>query len=158
MEPTLEAFIFTKLESNSNLFFDILPDEWSNDIVPVWSQYEKSSSIYVVKLKGKIIGGGILFNTPAPDTKHYNALAISKLNTWFDKGYKYIAYFLIQDQYRGMGIGLKWLMEIIALQLNQGLFLTVDEQSLINFYEKVGFKLQEEIRLKDCKEWVLVWG
>ncbi|UZR96374.1 GNAT family N-acetyltransferase [Chondrinema litorale] len=158
MESALGEVIFTRLEGSPKLFFDILPDEWSIDIAPVWSHYEKNSSIYVVKYNEKIIGGGILFSTLSPDTKYYDAPALSKLKTWFDDGYGYIAYFYISDQYRGKGIGIKWLNELIALNASKGLFLTIEDDSLIGFYKKAGFNLQDEINFEDNTEWLLVRG
>ena len=53
---------FEKLKGNPNQFFDILPQEWKNIIIPNWVFYKKTATIYVIKENNEIICGGIVFS------------------------------------------------------------------------------------------------
>lgn len=156
MGSAIEQVAFYKLEQDPELFFEILPFDWSVEISPVWPLYATNSSIYVLKYAERIIGGGILFSMLSPDVSDYGTTGQLKLGSWFEKGYGYVAYFFISDDYRGIGLGKKWLRHLIEVCPFKGLFLTIDDKSLIDFYEKAGFGLHDEIVFKDHKEWLLV--
>ena len=158
MGPPLEKAVFSRLESSPQQFFEILPDDWSVEIGPAWPGYEETASVYVIRYLEKIIGGGILFSTPSPDVSYYDTAGLSLLMKWFENGYAYIAYFFVLEKYRGMGLGMKWLTELFRAYPAKGFFLTIDDLSLVGFYEKAGFDLKGEIILKDHKEWLLVRG
>ncbi len=148
----MKAVQFSKLEKNVAPFFDILPEDWSCEIAPVWAIYEGDSEVYVLTEDGEVIGGGILFSTASPDLQYSGHAA----KEWFEKGYKYLAYFYIVPSRRGVGLGRKWLDELHKLKPHQSLFLTIEEHSLAEFYQKAGFRLHQKIATEAGTEWLLV--
>jgi GNAT superfamily N-acetyltransferase len=158
MEFTVKDVCFTSLEGNPDTFFAILPKDWSDEIKPYWNSYKDTSTIYVVKQNKAIFGGGILFNKPSPDMYDYNFDTKTKMQSWFDKGFGYFAYFYILPEYRNKGLGHFWINQLLKLHKSKGLFLSIEDKSLIAFYEKAGFKISDEIDFEGGREWVMVWG
>lgn len=143
---------FVHLSQDVKPFFDILPDDWAIEIEPIWEAYADHSEVYVLTETSQVVGGGILFSAPAPDVKETQQIT----QQWFDKGYKYIAYFYIAESRRGEGLGQEWLHKLMKAHPDQPLFLTIEEYSLVQFYEKSHFKVVQEIDTKFGTEWLMV--
>lgn len=152
LEPSVKTVKFSKLSKNVDSFFDILPKDWSDEIAPKWEMYARNSQVYVLTEEGQVIGGGILFSTASPDLEYSGHVA----KEWFEKGYKYIAYFYIVPSRRGEGLGRKWLDELQKTNPDQSLFLTIDDYALVGFYEKADFTLLREIITEVGTEWLMV--
>lgn len=144
---------FIHLSSDVGVFFDILPEDWAVEIEPIWDAYAAQSEVYILKEKSEVVGGGILFSAPSPDLKQTQQIT----RQWFDKGYKYIAYFYIVESRRGEGFGQEWLRKLMNTYPRQPLFLTIEEYSLVQFYEKSHFKVVQEIDTKFGTEWLMVY-
>ena len=54
---------FSSLEKNEAQFFDILPQDWQEIIVPQWEYFKKSASIYVFIEKEVIIAVELCLKT-----------------------------------------------------------------------------------------------
>jgi hypothetical protein len=67
----MEPFIFKQLTSQPQQFFDLLPTEWQEEIVPFWGDYGDLAKIYVIKEDGVIIGGGIVFYACPPNFTYF---------------------------------------------------------------------------------------
>lgn len=94
---------FIEVTNTPNIFFDILPADWSEGIAPVWTAYSSTSRIFCLKMNGQIVGGGIVFRTIAPDTLD-EALA----QTLYDDGLLYIGFLWISEEFRGCNLGSMW--------------------------------------------------
>ncbi|MFP5471539.1 MAG: GNAT family N-acetyltransferase [Bacteroidia bacterium] len=148
MESPLEFLDATK---TPEVFFSILPKDWQKEIIPHWSNYTSTAKIYVLKQHNKILGGGIVFSTVSPDTMAYKELA----QTYFDKGYLYLAFIYVDEKLRGKNLGSIWLQNSLKTYPNQKFWLTIEDISLKSFYEKNGFELTQKISLPDWDEWVI---
>jgi len=146
------SFSIENSTNQPNAFFDILPQDWQESIVPFWPSYHDSAQIMVLKKDTFVVGGGIVFSTVSPDTKIYESLAKS----WFDLGYLYLGFLWIDEKYRNQKLGTLWLQEIINQNPLQKYWLTVEDENLIQFYSKNQFRLIQKIELPDLEEWLLV--
>jgi GNAT superfamily N-acetyltransferase len=133
-------------------FFDILPDDWRVEIEPFWLEYRETSWIYGLDEGGKIIAGGIVFSGVSPDTKGYYETA----QQWLDKGYLYMGFIYVDEDRRGEGLGSLWVNKVKEHNPKQKYWLAIDEYGLSKFYQKLGFRIVEEVRNGADPEWVLV--
>ena len=134
-------------------FFQLLPIDWFNGIAPFWAEYADTSNIYTLCHNDEIIGGGIVFNSCSPDML-YNELEAQK---WLKNGYLYIGFIWVKEEYRNKKIGSTWLQELINKFPAQKFWLTVDEEILISFYKKNGFKLIKSLQNRADIEWLLTY-
>jgi hypothetical protein len=141
---------FKLLETNPKIFFDILPQDWQDEIVPFWNQYEDSSRIYVLKEDGQIIGGGIVFSTCPPDVLYYKKEA----QNWFQNGYLYVGFIWIAENRRNKNLGSFWLDGLKKIYPEQKFWLLTEEEHLHRFYQKNEFVLIETILNNGITEWL----
>jgi hypothetical protein len=148
------AFQFSKLKSNPNQFFDILPEDWQDEIVPFWDDYKNTASIYVIKEDSHVIAGGILFSTCSPDITYFKKEA----QTWFENGFLYIGFLWVAEDNRNNNLGSFWLDELKRQLPNQKLWLLIEEERLHSFYLKNDFKLDKTIKNNDHLEWLYTFS
>jgi len=140
-------------QSNNQDFFQLLPTDWKNSILPFWDNYVDNSSIYLLFDNDKIIAGGIVFHSCSPDMM-YNELEAKK---WFDNDYLYLGFIWVVEEYRNKKIGSKWLQALMKKFPTQKFWLTIDEQNLAFFYTKNGFKLIKSLKNGNDDEWLLTY-
>lgn len=146
---------FEKLKGNPNQFFDILPTEWKNIIVPNWIFYKKTATIYVIKDNSEIICGGIVF---AEILKEMTSFEISYQNLFTD-GFLYLGYIWVAENRRNQQLASKWLTFLKELNPQQKYWLTIEEEQLNYFYKKNGFKLFAESNDDTAiKEWIFTYN
>lgn len=145
---------FTESTSAPERFFALLPPDWSGEIVPYWPDYAGTARIFTLESGGEVLGGGILFSTPAPDILAYGEEA----QHWFDNGFLYIGFLWIAEAQRGKQLGSFWLQQLKELLPGQPFWLSIDDYSLLPFYERNGFRLAKEVRLATGVEWILETG
>jgi ribosomal protein S18 acetylase RimI-like enzyme len=138
-------------QSNNQDFFQLLPTDWKNSILPFWDNYVNNSSIYLLFDNDKIIAGGIVFHSCSPDMM-YNELEAKK---WFDNDYLYLGFIWVVEEYRNKKIGSKWLQALMKKFPTKKFWLTIDEENLAFFYIKNGFKLIKSLKNGDDTEWLL---
>ena len=141
-------------QSNNQDFFQLLPTDWKNSILPFWDNYVDNSSIYLLFDNDKIIAGGIVFHSCSPDMM-YNELEAKK---WFDNDYLYLGFIWVVEEYRNKKIGSKWLQALMKKFPTQKFWLTIDEEKLAFFYIKNGFKLIKSLKNGDDTEWLLCYN
>ena len=134
-----------------NEFFDLLPIDWQQSIVPYWKDYKNDTEVYLLVEENKVVGGGLVFSRNSPDMLSQGNIA----EKYFQQGYKYIAYLWISQNHRSKGYGKYWLQKLQHKNPMQRYWLTIEEQSLLSFYEKLGFSLYENICNEGVNEWVL---
>lgn len=138
---------------NDDLFFDLLPDDWRSCILPFWSDYKASTRIFCLYDEEVILGGGLIFSKPAPDTLIYKSLA-TKL---FGQGYLYIGFLWIAPDQRGKGLGSLWLEGVKAQFPSNRFWLAIEEEDLKSFYLQNGFEIKREILKADgSPDWIFV--
>ncbi len=136
---------------NADVFFSILPLDWEESIEPIWNSYKNNTKIFTLEHNKETVAGGMVFSTVSPDVMEYKPLAES----WFNKGYLYLAYIYVNEKYRENGLGSLWLNLVFKEYNNQKFWLTIEDYNLTKFYEKSGFKLIQEIQLENSKEWLM---
>lgn len=140
---------FKHLEEDHQ-FFNILPQDWQDEIVPHWSRYKESSDIYILIENDEIIGGGIIFSTCPPDIDYYR----DEAQQWFNDGYLYLGFIWIAENKRNMNLGSFWLDELKKQNLNQSYWLLIEEEHLHRFYQKNDFTLIKTIVNDHNPEWL----
>ncbi|MGE0560742.1 MAG: GNAT family N-acetyltransferase [Flavobacteriales bacterium] len=140
-------------KSNEQTFFKLLPEEWKESIVPFWEYYRDSSVIYALYQENQLIAGGIIFNKCSPDMM-YNEIEAKK---WFNKGYLYLGFIWVVEEFRDNKIGSKWLQSLKDKFPTQKFWLTIDEENLALFYIKNGFKLITTLKNEHDTEWLLTY-
>ena len=120
------------------LFFDFLPRDWGEHILPLWPNLKETSDIYTLKNeRNKLVCGGIVFKESLPTPSSIQKTFISSV----DKNWYYLGYIYTDTAYRNQGLASKWLHEVMNLDKNVSYWLTTEEQALSDFYLKNGFQL-----------------
>jgi GNAT superfamily N-acetyltransferase len=144
------GYMFKHLRDNHHLFFEMLPQDWQDEIIPHWAQYEDSASIYVIEEQDQIIGGGIVFSTCPPDILYYKKEA----QNWFDNGYLYLGFIWISEDKRNMNLGSFWLEELKRTRPKQNYWLLIEEEHLHRFYQKNKFVLIKTVIQNKQMQWL----
>lgn len=147
-------FVLKHLPYDQHLFFDLLPSDWQDEILPHWNQYKNSSNIYCLEENNKIIGGGIVFSKCPPDITYYQEEA----KQWFDNGYLYLGFIWIVKEKRNMNLGSFWLDELKKQNPNQNYWLMTEEEHLHRFYQKNKFILKKTILNDQSQEWLYAYN
>lgn len=146
----METFIFKQLTSQPQQFFDLLPTEWQQEIVPFWGDYEALAKIYSIEEAGEIIGGGIVFYACPPNFTYFE----DEANYWFGKGYLYLGFIWIAEDKRSKNLGSFWLNQLKLAESHQKYFLLTEENRLHRFYVKNGFTRIKSLKNEDHFEWL----
>ena len=147
------VYSFKECTGTPQSFFNILPQDWHENIVPYWIDCQHTARIFILKSDTKVLGGGIVFTSVSPDTHpDYKATA----QAWFDEGYLYIGFLWFHEQHRNKQLGSKWLQHVFSIFPNHKFWLTIDEYRLAAFYMRHGFRLVEKIELNDYPEWIMI--
>jgi len=142
---------FRKETNRSEIFFNILPKDWQDSIVPFWDNYSTTSQIFVIEINNIVVGGGIVFSSVSPDTIAFREEALR----WFGNGYLYIGFFYIAEKYRDKKLGSEWLKNLSLAMPHQKFWLSIDELKLSSFYMRNGFNLIKKIKGEFGDEWIM---
>ena len=148
----MKPIIFKELKNNSEKFFKIVPQEWQEEITPFWDSLKSDAKIYILENRTKIIGGGIVFHKLPPNFDYFETEA----NSLFAKGYLYLGFIWIEENFRNQNLGSFWLNHLKAQDLSQKYFLLTEEDHLQHFYEKNDFLRLKTVRNQDQEEWLYI--
>ncbi len=140
-------------ELKQNNFFSMLPDDWRNEISITWNTYSNEASIYLLDFRQNTVAGGIVFSTCPPDML-YNK---EEAQIWLDAGYLYLGFIWVAEEFRNNKFGSIWLQSLMDKFPAQKFWLTIEEESLLFFYFKNGFRLIKSLKNGDNMEWLLVF-
>lgn len=143
---------FTDTTARPERFFNILPEDWQESIVPFWPRCKDITRVFTLEANGGIAGGGLVFSDTSPDTVIYGAEA----RHWFCEGYLYIGFLWIAENYRGKQLGSEWLRQLYLHYPGQKFWLAIEEEEIGSFYKKNGFNLVKKININDREEWIMV--
>lgn len=144
--------ILTDYTEQADQFFQILPKDWQDQIVPYWNTYKQQTRVYVWLEDGQLIGGGLVFDNLSPDMEIHRSL----LQKYLQPHIKYLGFIWINDSYRSQGLGKKWLQEIFAQYPKNGFWLSIEDENLKYFYGKLGFSVVEKLTHSDNEEWIML--
>jgi len=136
------------LTENPFSFFNILPEDWQESLLPQWSFINKTSWVYVLEQNHEICAGGIVFSEVIPEMEEY----IKEAEMWFLEDYHYIGYIWVPSNKRNSSYGSQWLKELLDLNKSQKYWLTIEDKSLRYFYEKNGFRYIKTLYLDNAEE------
>ena len=145
---------FHKLNTSYDRFFELLPDDWKEVIVPFWNDYKNTSSIYVFEDQLEVIAGGIVFATCPPDLIAHK----DELQHWFDKGYLYLGFIFVKQAMRGQNLGSQWLDAIKRQYPKQSFWLLIEDEHLHYFYKKNGFERVQDFKNTGQTEGLYVYN
>lgn len=144
---------FKDITDEAFAFFDTLPPDWQEAIVPVWDQYMEHSRVYILEEAGQICAGGIVFYGMPPEMDHFREEA----TRWVAKGYHYIGFVWVPENQRKKKYGSAWLLSLIQRNPEQGYWLTTEESALTEFYTRNQFRYIKTLRHRHCEEQLLVY-
>ncbi|MEA1785982.1 GNAT family N-acetyltransferase [Arenibacter sp. GZD96] len=145
---------FTSAQNSPTDFFNVLPEDWRLLIAPYWDTYAPTSTIYVLKCDTEVVAGGILFGSVSPDMTPFEK---EHGHIYFALGYLYIGFLWVVPKWRGAHLGSTWLQELKKEHKHQAFWLTIEEESLKEFYIKNGFQCIAENKLQGNSEWLLIY-
>lgn len=134
-------------------FFNILPLDWQEGIVPFWSDLKATTSCYILEEKNQIIAGGLVFSSCPPDMKY----AEKEVNFWFQNAYLYVGFIYVIPEKRGQNLGSFWLQNLKKKYPHQKYWLTIEDLTLDSFYTKNGFKRIKSIFNEGIEEVIYVF-
>ena len=146
----MDDFIFKELVEDSKAFFDLLPQDWQDEIVPFWDAIKSEAKIYTLQQHETLVGGGIVFYNSPPDFEYFE----NEAKTLFDDGYLYLGFIWIAENQRNKNLGSIWLNKLKAENPNQKFFLLTEEDYLQHFYEKNDFSRIKQVQNQDHQEWL----
>ena len=144
---------FSNATNNPELFFNILPEDWQDLIVPYWESYKEAAKIYVLKENEEVVAGGLVFSKSLPDMSDFER----SLQYLFSEGYLYLGFIWVPLHKRNRNLASQWLTLLKKQDPTQKYWLTIEEEWLKHFYEKNGFKLIKESDDATNKEWLFTW-
>lgn len=148
----MKDFTFRELKNNPQHFFEILPQDWQDEIVPFWDNIKNEAKIYIIEEETTIIGGGMVFYKSPPNFDYFETEA----TYWFNKGYLYLGFIWIDEQRRNNNLGSFWLNQLKSQNPQQKFFLLTEEDYLQHFYEKNSFTQIKSVNNGDLLEWLYI--
>ena len=99
---------FINYTTKAHAFFEMLPSDWQDTIVPFWNDLKSTTQLFVLYENETIIAGGLVFSKCPPDLFYYEKEA----NKWFEKGYLYLGFIFVDEKQRNRNLGSFWLENI----------------------------------------------
>lgn len=134
-------------------FFNLLPRDWREFIVPFWNDLKIYGNLFVLIENNRVLAGGLVFTKCPPDMKYYEQEA----NELFKKGYLYLGYIFVDETQRHRHLGSSWLDKIKEEFPERGLWLSIEDENLHKFYYKNGFKRVATAMNGDTEEGIYVY-
>jgi len=142
-----------KILKNKTAFFDLLPLDWQESILPIWNTCQEQAQILTLEQDHEICAGGIVFYKSIPEMEVYREEA----DLWFFKNHLYIGYVWVPESKRNNNYGSLWLKELLLRDPNQAYWLTTEDKQLRYFYEKAGFTYVKSISCNGVEEELFVY-
>lgn len=129
-------------------FFNMLPTDWRDSILPFWEAYKKTTKCYLLLEDEKPVAGGLVFSECPPDMTY----AKEETEMWFKNGYFYLGFIYVLEEKRGKNLGSIWLSNLKNMLPKQKYWLTIEDLSLDEFYVKNGFQQIKILNNDDHQE------
>ncbi|HEX9826038.1 MAG TPA: GNAT family N-acetyltransferase [Flavobacteriaceae bacterium] len=139
---------FKNCTAKAHLFFDMLPKDWQDAIVPFWEDLKATTQLLVLVEHEVVVAGGLVFSKCPPDMLYYE----NEAKKWFKKGYLYLGFIFVDETKRNRNLGSLWLDNIKKLYPNTGFWLAIEDENLHKFYDRNGFEKVATIKNEDLLE------
>jgi len=126
-----------KKTTDVNAFFNILPDDWKEGILPFWDSFKSTTDCYIISENDTIIAGGLVFSTCPPDMKY----AKNEANFWLKNGYLYLGFIFVLEEKRGKYLGSFWLENLKKTLPKEQFWLTIEVLHLVLFTLEMGLNV-----------------
>lgn len=140
--------IFENYTSKAYLFFDMLPIDWQENILPFWEELKLTTQVYVLIEEDIILAGGLVFSKCPPDMTYYK----KKADEWFEKGYLYLGFIFVDETKRNRNLGSLWLDNVKKEYPKNGFWLAIEDENLHKFYVRNGFEKVETVKNGELNE------
>lgn len=129
--------------------FSLYPNDWQEALLPVWPDYAGAAEVFALLKEDQIATLGIVFHESAPEMEAFAETA----TLLFREGNPYIGFIYTLPNYRGRGFASLWLKKLRESSPGKSFWLTVEDPSLISFYQGHGFHLHGKSDIME--EWLL---
>lgn len=146
------AMKFNKVNQPPISFFDFLPKDWKEVLIPQWDRLKTTSELYVIWNANELVCMGIVFQKYLPNLSREEQAAWTNF-----KDALYIGYLYTVPKYRGKGMATLWFESLKKEYPNSTFWLAIEQPTLMKFYSKLGFHRYESVHLPQHtqKEWIL---
>ena len=140
------------ISDEPHLFFDILPEDWKSEISSNWNEFAPVVKVIGIRLKGQIIGGGLVFSDYTSETDSYPLVA----QHYFNNNFLYIGYLWVAPDFRRQNQGDYWLNKVFCMFSDHPFWLSIEEVGLSKFYLRNQFTLEREMMFDGKTDWIYV--
>jgi len=126
----------------------IYPIDWVKVLEPQWNSLRTSASVFALFHAEELMCVGIVFTDELPELSELEEAVKEELNKL-----PYIGYLFTPEKYRRQGWARLWFQQLIKETGLSKLWLTIEEEHLYGFYQKLGFSSYR----KDENEEVLLF-
>jgi GNAT superfamily N-acetyltransferase len=126
----------------------VYPIDWVKVLEPQWNKLSNSASVFALFHAEELMCVGIVFTDELPELSELEEAVKEELNKL-----PYIGYLFTPEKYRRQGWARLWFQKLIAETGLSKLWLTIEEEHLYGFYQKLGFSSYR----KDENEEVLLF-
>lgn len=130
-----------------------LPKDWQKALTEMYQNQAQDLECLILAEGGHWRAAGIICRMLPWDMETYR----KQLGKYMSSGHLYIGFLWTFLGARQQGWGSQWLQKVKQYYPSQGLWLTVEEATLIPFYERNGFHEEQCLGQGTAKEWVLVY-
>ena len=139
---------FENFTSKAQLFFETLPNDWQETIIPFWEELKQTTQVYVLVEDHVIVAGGLIFSKCPPDMMYYE----NEAKKWFQKGYLYLGFIYVDETKRNRNLGSLWLDNVKKEYPKNGFWLAIEDENLDKFYVRNGFKKVATVKNVELSE------
>lgn len=126
----------------------VYPIDWVKVLEPQWNKLSNSASVFALFNAEELMCVGIVFTDELPELSELEEAVKEELNKL-----PYIGYLFTPEKYRRQGWARLWFQQLIKETGLSKLWLTIEEEHLYGFYQKLGFSSYR----KDENEEVLLF-
>ncbi|MCL5244556.1 GNAT family N-acetyltransferase [Cellulophaga sp. 20_2_10] len=140
--------MFIDITNNPIPFFNLLPKDWADGLVPHWNLLRNNATVFVLKNDAEICAGGIIFSSITPEMDSCKQEALY----YFSKNYLYVGYVWVPENKRKQNYGSQWFKELFRADKNKHYWLVTEDKMLRKFYKKIGFVYKKTIHFNGGQE------
>jgi len=125
-----------KLITQPTDYFSILPLDWHEILKPRGLLNITHAQIYGLYEGQGLVAGGIVFHELLPGS---TAFEVAHSQVLFKEAGAYIGFVWVLPERRGEKLGSQWLKSLFESFPRRSFWLSIEEESLANFYHKLRF-------------------
>ncbi|MFS4417246.1 GNAT family N-acetyltransferase [Maribacter sp. 2307ULW6-5] len=128
-----------------------LPPDWQGGLTAFLQQAGTEPVCLVLEQAGQCRVAGMVCSGLPADLLPF----AEQLGAYGRHGQRYVGYLFALPPFRGQGWAGQWLRLVCRRYPGETLWLTVEEEALVAFYQRNGFRFIQTLEHKGSKEWLL---